>query len=99
MYYRDTIDIVMLNLRYIEMMIVVLSLSSSTKGRQPVSDDKRLMGKHFAYKSSKRGRHCVCSYKIPAGGMKRDKKNYCKKCEVHLCVGMCFELYHTRTAY
>ena len=73
-----------------------------TKGRQPVSDDKRLMGKHFAYKSSKRGRCCVCSHKIPAGSMKRkDKKtqNYCKKCEVHLCVGMCFELYHTRTTY
>ena len=73
-----------------------------TRGRQPVSDDKRLMGKHFAYKSSKRGRCCVCSHKISAGGTKRkDTKtqNYCNKCEVHLCVGICFELYHTRTTY
>ena len=48
--------------------------STDTRGRQPVSNDKRLMGKHFAYKSSKRGRCCVCSHKISAGGTKRNTK-------------------------
>ena len=48
------------------------------------------MGKHFAYKSPKRGKCSVCSHKIVASTKKRkDTKtqNFCKKCGVFLCVG------------
>lgn len=74
-------------------------------GANPVpsaGSGKRLIGKHFAYKGSKRGRCSVCSHKIVPGTKKRkDTKtqNFCKKCDVFLCVGVCFERYHTRTEY
>ena len=64
--------------------------------------EKRLVEKHFAYKSPKRGRCSVCSHKIVASTKKRkDTKtqNFCKKCGVFLCVGTCFEAYHTHTTY
>jgi len=64
--------------------------------------EKRLVGKHFAYKNPKRGRCSVCSNKIvPSTGKRKDTKtqNFCKKCGVFLCVGSCFENFHTRTTY
>ena len=73
-----------------------------TKGREPVSTDIRLLGKHFSYKHSKRQRCAVCSQKISlTTGKTKDKKtqNYCPKCNVFLCLGECFELYHTKTSY
>ena len=60
--------------------------------------EKRLVGKHFAYKSPKRGRCSVCSHKIVTSTKKRkDTKtqNFCKKFGVFLCVGTCFESYCT----
>lgn len=65
------------------------------KGRKTVSSETRLTGKHFSYKNPKRQRCIVCSYK------KKDQKtqNYCPKCKVHVCLGKCFELYHTQTNY
>jgi len=56
------------------------------------------VGKHFAYKSPKRGRCSVCSHKIVTSTKKRkDTKtqNFCKKFGVFLCVGTCFESYCT----
>ena len=74
----------------------------STKGRHPVGDEKRLLGKHFAYRSTKRGRCSVCSMKVsPVTNKKKDTKtqNFCQKCGMFLCVGVCFEVYHTHTSY
>lgn len=78
---------------------------SSPRRQHPsvtVDSGKHLLGKHFAYKSSRRGRCCICSQKIsPVTKKRKDTKtqNFCKKCGVHLCIGMCFEVYHTRTSY
>ena len=71
------------------------------KGRRPASAEKRLLGKHFAFKSSRRGRCTVCSNKVTPDGKKEDTKtmNFCPKCDVHLCVGNCFEVFHTRSKY
>ena len=66
--------------------------------RVTVSTEKRLNDKHFAYKNRKRGRCRVCSGKInTTTGKKKDIKtqNFCRKCEVFLCVGQCFEDFHT----
>ena len=64
---------------------------------------KRLIGKHFAYKSQSRGRCRVCGNKRSSGKKKgrKDTKtvNFCAKCNVHLCVGDCFMKYHTRIDY
>ena len=64
--------------------------------------NKRLIGKYFTYKSKNWGRCRVCNRKIfPTIGKKKDKKtqNYCPKCEVFLCVGQCFDTFHTRTTF
>ena len=72
-------------------------------GRPPSSSEKRLIGKHFLYRTKVRRRCVVCAYKkaSPRGKKLRDKKvmTWCTKCEKHLCVGKCFELYHTRLYY
>ena len=73
-----------------------------TKSREPVATDGRLLGKHFAYKHSKCQWCAVCSQKkSPVTGKRMDKKtqNYCPKCNVFLCLGECFEVYHTQTSY
>lgn len=70
--------------------------------RATVSTEKRLNGKHFAYKNTKRGRCRVCSQKKSAAtGKKKDTKtqNFCRKCEVFLCLGQCFEDFHTKSTY
>ena len=59
-----------------------------------------LTGKHFLYRHGTRQQCCVCAYKkkLPRGKKYKDKKiaTWCRKCEVHLCIGHCFECYHTR---
>lgn len=66
-------------------------------GRNPSQTPMRLRGKHFSYKCDKRGRCAVCASVKTPSGKKKDTKthNHCKKCQVHLCVGECFEKYHT----
>ena len=73
----------------------------AVKGRKVVSVAKRLTGKHFAYKSKKRGRFAVCGQKKGASGKRMDIKtqNHCPKCDTFLCQGSCFEMYHTRSSY
>jgi len=69
------------------------------KCRRPASAEKRLLiGKHFAFKLSRWGRCTICSNKVIPDS-KRDTKtlNFCPKCDVHLCVGNCFEVFHTRS--
>ena len=78
------------------------SILKSYKGRKTASPDKRLLGKHFPYKTTQRGRCLVCSkHKSPTTGRKLDKKtkNFCPKCEVYLCLGSCFEHYHTKAQF
>ncbi len=71
---------------------------------RPVSQSlSRLTGKHYIYRTSVRRRCVVCAYKrVSARGNKRkDKKimTWCPKCSAHLCVGSCFEVYHSRVNY
>ena len=72
-------------------------------GRNPGQILPRLTGKHFPYRTSTRKRCVVCAYKktSPRGTKYRDTKvmTWCPKCEVHLCIGTCFECYHTRVNY
>lgn len=72
-------------------------------GRTPSTQETRLMGKHFPYHSELRRRCVVCAYKktTPRGRTLRGTKTktWCPKCEQHLCMGKCFELYHTRLHY
>ena len=63
----------------------------------------RLKGKHFAYYHEERRRCVVCGYKRKGPHSKKRKdtktKNYCYKCEVHLCHGKCFERYQKLVKY
>lgn len=72
-----------------------------SKGRKGTSADKRLVGKHFAYKSTKRNRCVVCYKDKTEKGSRKDKKimTVCQKCNLHMCIGSCFEKYHTRSKY
>ena len=70
------------------------------QGRTPTDPTlDRLKGKHFAYYHEKRGRCVACAYKRQTTNSKKRKdtktKNYCPKCDVHVCHGQCFEKYHT----
>ena len=72
--------------------------------RSPIHGElRRLKGKHFPYYHEKRKRCIVCGYKKrgPYSTQRKDTKtkNYCQKCEVHLCHGVCFERYHTLHKY
>lgn len=71
------------------------------KGRKSPSPDKCLSGKHFPYKSEEKGRCAVCRrHKSPTGKKTDNKtKNYCSKCNEHLCFGACFESFHTKASY
>lgn len=72
-------------------------------GRPPGKELSRLSGKHFPYRSDIRRRCVVCAYKLstPRGKGYRGTKvmTWCPKCEAYLCIGKCFELYHTRVNY
>ena len=91
-----------------ELVQPLLSLKASpecpinlyAKGQRPVSAEKRLLGKHFPYKSAHRGRCVVCSRKVTSQGKKDTKTmNFCPKCDVHICIGSCFEAFHTMSKY
>jgi hypothetical protein len=60
--------------------------------------EERLFGKHFPYHSVERKRCKVCAYKKVSPRSARTPI-WCPKCEVHLCMGRYFELYHTRLYY
>ncbi len=77
------------------------SILQSHKGRKVVSSDKRLLGKHFPRKADQRGRCCVCGKQKSATGKRLDIKTrtYCPKCELFICLGNCFEQYHTKSKY
>ena len=65
---------------------------------RPPTPMPRLLGKHFAYNSHIRHRCRVCAkQKNPVTGKYKDTKTVtrCDKCGVHLCIGDCFELWHT----
>ena len=70
--------------------------------RSPTVPDQ-LLGKHFIYRSEIRRRCRVCVGKRKRGHRKEraDKKSYyfCKKCDVHLCIGDCFMKFHTLVDY
>ncbi len=55
------------------------------------------------YRSSNLKRCSVCAYKKSSSRSTRVKdkkiKTWCPKCNVHLCVGKCFEAYHSRVNY
>ncbi len=72
-------------------------------GRPHTTILSRLTGKHYIYRSSNLKRCTVCAYKKSSsrGTKYKDKKikTWCPKCNVHLCVGKCFEAYHSRVNY
>lgn len=70
-------------------------LSVKAKGKARKVTCGRLQGKHFAYKASRRARCVVCNKKTQHKRTDKKTMNYCTKCSVHLCVGACFEKYHT----
>ena len=72
----------------------------SIRGRKPAKYT-RLSGKHFLYSSQKRDRCRVCAKQLKSNGKPKDTKirTYCSKCNVHLCIGQCFEIYHTKGQY
>jgi hypothetical protein len=76
---------------------------------QPSCPDGRLVGRdHFLYRipathgklegESKRSRHvCAERSKRQTGiTVKKSATMYCRKCDVGLCVGQCFEVYHAK---
>lgn len=68
-------------------------------GRRPSSLIPRLLGKHFLSNSHVRKRCRVCAkQKNSQTGNSRDTRTVmrCEKCDVPLCVGECFELWHTK---
>ena len=71
------------------------------RGRKALSTDKRLIGKHFAYKKDQRNRCRVCSKHKSPEGKKNDIKTswFCPKSEVYLCNRTCFEIFHTKFEY
>ena len=70
-------------------------------GRPSIRNLVRLKGKHFTSRNQPRKRCAVCAKKrTPAGKVKDTKTtNYCDKCKVHLCIGRCFQRYHTLVKY
>ena len=70
-------------------------------GRRPSDDLIRLRGKHFLYRGTPRKRCVVCSGVLNATKRRKDTKvtTYCPKCNQHMCMGTCFEKYHTLVDY
>jgi len=73
----------------------------SFRGRKPIKGNICLHGKHFLYNSGTRARCRVCAKQVKSNGKHKDTKvrTYCPKCEVHLCIGKCFEIYHTKCIF
>lgn len=82
-----------------------LCASRIGQGRSPSDTGlSRLKGKHFGYMAEGPRKRCtVCAYKRkgPYSAKRKDTKtkNYCRKCQVYLCHGSCFECYHTLVKY
>ena len=66
-------------------------------GRNPVTSDIRLKGKHFPISRQPKRSCVVCAYEKNASGKYKQTKtvNYCEK---YVCRN-CFEVYHTRSSY
>jgi len=68
---------------------------------RPTADLDRLKGKHFGTGSKRgnpRGRCKVCAKQKKANGKCKDTKtaNRCERCDVFLCEGECFRVYHSK---
>ena len=76
-------------------------LQHSAKGHKPVSTEKRLCSKHFAYKEMKCSWCAICYNMKTSEGKHKDTKTttFCRKCEMYLCPGSCFEKCHTKSKY
>ena len=73
-------------------------------GRSPAVQSDRLSGKHFPTASRKgapRKRCKVCAFQKTPSGRYKDTKTatLCERCNVHLCAGECFKIYHTKTKF
>jgi len=70
-------------------------------GCKPTKGNIHLHGKHFLYNSGIRARCRVCAKQVKNNGKHKDTKvrTYCQKCEIHLCIGKCFEIYHTKCMF
>ena len=79
----------------------LLAIQANLRGHRLTPGFSRLVGKHFPYWSTERGRCLVCARQVKANGKPRDTRvrTYCRKCNVHLCIGECFEAFHTRVKY
>lgn len=75
--------------------------SRVSPGHSPCLSLDRLKGKHFSVKKPPRKRCAVCATKKSSMVKKKDKKtvNYCEKCKVYLCIGRCFQRYHSLVKY
>lgn len=78
----------------------VMNPTTPGPGR-PAANFDRLKGKHFATGAKKgqpRGRCKVCAKQKKANGKFKDTKtaNRCDRCNVFLCLGGCFEAYHSK---
>ena len=63
-------------------------------------DLTRLKGKHFVYSDTSKQRCVVCYSKKNANKRKDTKvSTFCPKCEEYMCIGVCFEKYHTQVDY
>ena len=89
-----------------ELVAPILFKSSNdgifTGGRRPRLELDRLKGKHFIYKDTSIRKRCVVCYTAKTPGNKRkDTKvtTYCPKCKEYMCIGSCFEKYHTLVDY
>jgi len=58
---------------------------------------ERLRGQHFAQNGTTRRDCRVCSSRAP-GGSRHLTTTFCSTCSdhPHLCIGQCFQVYHTR---
>ena len=79
----------------------LLAIQADLRGRRPTPGFTRLVGKHFPYWTTERSRCLVCAKQLKVNGKPRDTRvrTHCRKCNVHLCVGECFEAFHTRVKY
>ena len=71
-------------------------------GRTPGDYLFCLKGKHFPYTDTSRQSRCIVCYdKKTADNKRMDTKvsSYFPKCQKHMCIGICFEEYHTVIDY